>query len=87
MAHQPVTQRDLTREMARLGIDPSAVSLSGYAEDRYCFEESADGFAVFFGERGRRVDEARFPLEEDALAELLRRVADDPTARLSSRSD
>jgi hypothetical protein len=65
------------------GIRRRSYSLDGrFADDCYCIERTAGGWAVFYAERGNRNDEKWFHTEDAACAELLRRILDDPTTRV-----
>ncbi len=51
-------------------------------EDRYCLEHSADGWAVYFAERGEPVERRTHAALADAADDLVDRLVNDPTTRV-----
>ena len=66
----------------REGIKPTSYSFEGGTPDQtYVLSIEPGGWAVYFAERGERVDEERFDTEDEACHELLLRLIRDPTTR------
>ena len=53
----------------------------GLPVERYVLSIETGGWSVYYSERGRRNDEARFDTEDEACDELLIRLVRDPTTR------
>ena len=79
-----MTRSELKEALDQRGADPRSYSLDGGSHmDEYCIEQSAGGWAVYYSERyTERIDERWFKYEEEACAELLRRLVSDPTTRI-----
>lgn len=77
-----MNRTNLRAAFDREGVRPSAYDLDpGRLEERYCLRIVSTGRAVYYMERGRRVDEVVFETEDEACSELLMRVTSDPTTR------
>jgi hypothetical protein len=75
-------RNDLLAAAEKLGIRSSAFSLDGgVPAERYVLALEDGGWAVYYSERGGRVDVAHFDTEDEACDELLLRLTRDPTTR------
>lgn len=73
---------ELQAAAERLGILPASYSLEGGLPDEtYVLALEEGGWSVYFAERGRRIDTARFETEDEACDELFLRLMNDPTTR------
>lgn len=67
--------RDLLR---RKPVPEDAFVLNGAAVDQaYILDSDGRQWSVYYSERGLRIDERRFDSEDDACAEMLRRLRRD----------
>lgn len=70
-----MTDDEFFAEIDRLGVQRTHVSLTGgIPPDKFCLEERESDWCVYYSERGDRVDEARHPSRNAALADLLARI-------------
>lgn len=78
-----MNRRDLRDALEREGIPETAYDLDPgrLSYERYCLGIVEGGWAVWFSERGERVNEAVFDTEDEACAELLLRVLSDSSRR------
>lgn len=76
-----MTRADLKRILDDLKVRTDMYGLSGYLEEAYCLSQETDGWHVFYGERGLRTGDQRFPTEHAACCDLLCRITDDPLTR------
>jgi hypothetical protein len=64
------------------GIDPSAYDLmGGRPSEAYCLEEGAEGWFVYYSERGAATCPRTFVTEDEACSYPLRLILDDPLTR------
>lgn len=72
----------LDAELIAAGIRCGVYSVSGEGDDDvYVLSEESGGWAVYYAERGERMDERLHGNEADACADLRERVLGDPTTR------
>ncbi|MDB4872929.1 MAG: hypothetical protein JWL97_3933 [Gemmatimonadales bacterium] len=65
-------------------VHPQSYDLDGgLPNERYCLEERASGWSVYYSERGSRTGERTFPSEDEACRDLLDRLLRDTTTRIS----
>ena len=78
-----MNREQLREALEREGVRPTAYDIDPgrLSEDRHCLAIVPGGWAVWFAERGRRIDEEFFETEDEACAELLLRLVSDPTTR------
>jgi hypothetical protein len=76
-----VTLDELRAELLRLKAPTFAYSIGNDENEAYCLVFEADGWHVYYSERGRRSSEQTFASESDACRELIRRVMNDGAVR------
>ncbi len=60
-------------------VQPRAYSLDGgLPDERLCLEERADGWAVYYSERGLRTTETLYPTESEACDAFYAKLLRDP---------
>ena len=70
----------------REGVDREYYELEGgLPSDKYCMEARGLSWAVYYSERGQRVEERAFLSEDDACRRLLELLLRDPTTRVGGR--
>ncbi|KJY41543.1 hypothetical protein VR41_12075 [Streptomyces sp. NRRL B-1568] len=75
---------DLISALSDAGVAESSYWLEGgLPSERYCLEQRADGWAVYYSERGQRTGELLFAAEDEACSELYSMILEDPTTRTS----
>lgn len=79
-----MNRQELRLALEREGVQPAAYDLNPgrLTDEAYCLAIAAGGWSVWFAERGERRDEVIFDTEDEACAELLLRVVEDPTTRM-----
>lgn len=70
---------EVRETLRRLSVPASAYSIGHDSNEAYCLIEEADGWHLFYSERGHRTAEQVFSTEADAGAELKRRILVDAT--------
>ncbi len=77
-----MNREGLRRRAVAEGIRSSVYSLEGgLPPETYVLSIEPGGWAVYYSERGERVDEHRYETEDEACADLLLRLIEDPTTR------
>lgn len=77
-----MTRDQLRHRLADAGVRPDAWALDDpHADEAYVLLRDGDAWAVFYSERGERIDEQRFPSESLAADHLFNVVMADPTTR------
>lgn len=64
----------LIRVMEENGVKPWEYSLDGYQDERLCLEPDGENWQVYFGERGKKRRCKVFPSQQEAAAELVKRL-------------
>lgn len=77
---------EVREALRRLSVPASAYSIGHDSNEAYCLIEEADGWHVFYSERGRRNAEQVFSTEAGAGAELKRRILADGAVVSSMQS-
>jgi hypothetical protein len=70
--------------LAGFELGPGVVQFSGLPNEAFVIEPHADGWRVFYSERGVRTGELWFASESDAVDGLLELLASDSSVRLAS---
>lgn len=68
---------DVESRLQRLGVPDSVYSVARDRNETYCLVEEADGWHVFYSERGDRNSERVFVSKAAASDELVRLVVND----------
>lgn len=68
---------DVESRLQGLGVPESAYSVARERSETYCLVEEADGWHVFYSERGNRNSERVFVSKAAASDELVRLVTED----------
>jgi hypothetical protein len=77
-----VSRAQLVRILDNFGVHPNAYDLvSGRRDETYTLISEADGWHVYYSERGQRNEERVHVTEAAAAIDLLERIARDPTTR------
>ncbi|GEN78515.1 hypothetical protein AFE02nite_02490 [Actinotalea fermentans] len=76
-----MTQDELELDMRRLNLPTFAYSLGSDRDEAYCLTHEADGWHVYYSERGNRNSEEVFSTEAAACARLRERVLSDGAVR------
>jgi len=63
-------------------FDSSSYTLDGYQEDRYCIRKEGLKWHIFFFERGKRISEKSFFIEDDACKHFLELISKDSTTKI-----
>lgn len=69
-----VTEDDLFSHVAAHGFDQRVVAEDSVVDDCICFVRSANGWRVFYTERGNVSDESMFQSKQEAIREVVRRL-------------
>ena len=76
-----MNRQQLERVLNAFEVRPDAYDLQGDADEAYCIAKEADGWHVFYSERGLRSGDRLFRTEGDACDVLLELIARDPLTR------
>ena len=83
-----MNRSELERVFSEEGIRPNSYCLNGgLPTERHTLEARANGWAVYYSERGTRTSERSFKTESEACRELLQRVLGDPSTRARRAED
>lgn len=75
-----MNKAELAAALAAAGVRPAAYSLDGgLPGERLCLEERADGWAVYYSERGLRTGETLYPTEAEACEAFYAQIMRSPT--------
>lgn len=82
-----VAVMDVESRLQGLGVPESVYSVARERNEAYCLVEEADGWHVFYSERGNRNSEHVFLSETAAGEELVRLVTNDGAIQPLIQSD
>ena len=77
-----MARTSLRELLDRENVDPRSYAFdSPNPDEQYCIQDSPNGWAVFYAERGLRRAEKIFAIEDEACRDLLDRILRDLTTR------
>ncbi len=74
------TKLELVRALQAAGVRPNAYSISGSSNMALCLEEDANGWEVFYYERGSKFSPKRFQTEAEACTDMFHELLSDQAA-------
>lgn len=80
-----MTVAALTSRLRAEAFNPDVYTVPGeeLKENTLCLQLTADGWAVFFYEKGQRWAPNEFPSENDACGHFYQQLVEDPSTRLA----